>query len=143
MREEASEAYSESTPCPSCVIEDHPSAPRVRGERAKDPSRNVELPPVVALSIKPGPDDDSNNDWNAILGGMEGTKYRVMLSGSDRYYVELTRQGESSCTTSDFVTQSAAQDWIDQDREREGALDRRWQVASRRWPWWMHLWWRS
>ena len=54
---------------------------------------------------------------------MEGTEYRVMLSGSDRYYVELTRQGESSCTTCDFATQSAAQDWIDQDREREGVLD--------------------
>jgi hypothetical protein len=79
----------------------------------------------------------------AILGRMEGTEYRVMLSGSDRYYVELNRQGELSCTTCDFATQSAAQDWIDQDREREGVLDRRWQVASRRWPWWMHLWWRA
>src|SRR3954471_6035053 len=76
------------------------------------------------------------------IGGMEGTEYGVMLSGSDRYYVELNRQGELSCTTCDFSTQSAAQNWIDQDREREGALDRRWQVASRRWPWWMHLWWR-
>jgi hypothetical protein len=81
--------------------------------------------------------------WNAILGGMEDTEYRVMLSGSDRYYVELTRQGESSCTTSDFATQSAAQDWIDQDRERDGASNRRWQVASQRWPWWLHLWWRA
>jgi len=66
------------------------------------------------------------------MRGMEGTEYRVMLSGSDRYYVELNRQGELSCTTCDFATQSAAQNWIDQDREREGALDRRWQVASRR-----------
>src|SRR5690349_24584881 len=74
--------------------------------------------------------------WNAILGGMEGTEYRVMLSGSDRYYVELTRQGESPCTTCDFATQSAAQDWIDQDREREGALDRRLAAtpASKREP---------
>jgi hypothetical protein len=98
------------------------------------------------FSIRQGPDDDrivAIRIWNAILGGMEGTEYRVMLSGSDRYYVELTRQGASSCTTSDFATQSAAQDWIDQDREREGASDRRWQVASRRWPGWMHLWWRA
>jgi hypothetical protein len=75
------------------------------------------------------------------LGHYLGTPPK--LSGSDRYYVELTRQGKPSCTTSNFAMQSAAQDWIDQDREREGALDRRWQVASRRWPWWMHLWWRA
>src|SRR3954452_25499207 len=59
---------------------------------------------------------------NSGLGGMEGIEYRVMLSGSDRYYVELTRQGESSCTTCDFATQSAAQDWIDQDRETGGRI---------------------
>ncbi len=104
------------------------------------------LPPAVAFLDQAGTYDGrivAIRIWNAILGAMEGTEYRVMLSGSDRYYIELTRQGESSCTTSDFATQSAAQDWIDQDREREGASDRRWQVASRRWPWWMHLWWRA
>jgi uncharacterized protein YjbI with pentapeptide repeats len=80
-------------------------------------------------------DLSGTNLSNADLGfaNLSGAD-RVMLSGSDRYYVELTRQGESSCTTSDFATQSAAQDWIDQDRERDGALDRRGQVASRRWP---------
>jgi hypothetical protein len=105
----------------------------------------VELPPVVASL-------DQVSTWTMTGPCNKGLGmpyrryggYRISsdLSGSDRYYVELTRQGESSCTTCDFATQSAAQDWIDQDREREDA-DRQWQVASRRWPWWMHLWWRS
>jgi hypothetical protein len=60
---------------------------------------------------------------------MDRTEYRVMLNRSGRYHVELTKQGESSRATCDFATQSAVQDWIDQDSERKGALDRRWQVG--------------
>jgi len=73
---------------------------------------------------------------------MDGTEYRVMLTRSGRHYVELTGLGALSCTTCDFASQRAARDWIDQDREQEAALNQRWQATSRRWPWWMHLWWR-
>ena len=77
------------------------------------------------------------------MAGMESTEYRVMLSRSGRYYVELTKRGALSCTLCDFATQGAARGWIDKDREREGALSQRGQMASRRWPWWLHLWWRG